>query len=183
MVGYDHPLTLFAYCIEGSVIMEDMQAERGISRRTVELVVAGTLLVLSVIAFYDNYTRGAGWASDGPQSGYFPARLAVIMFLGSAFTFVVALRAKPEIFVTYEQLVRISKVLIPLIIFTISIDWFGIYLSSALFLAIFMVWLGEFSVARSCVSAVAFVVATFLIFEIWFQVPLPKGPVEALLGL
>jgi len=26
-------------------------------------------------------------------------------------------------------------------------------------------------------------VAFFLIFEIWFKVPLPKGPLEALLGL
>ncbi|WP_376802755.1 tripartite tricarboxylate transporter TctB family protein [Candidatus Raskinella chloraquaticus] len=175
---------MFAYRIEENSIMEeDVQAERGISRRTVELVVASIFLLLSVVAFYDNYTRGAGWASDGPQSGYFPARLAVIMFLGSVFTFWVALRAKTEMFVTYEQLIRISKVLIPLIIFTIGIEWLGIYLSSALFLALFMIWLGEFGVIRSCASAFAFVIVTFVIFEKWFQVPLPKGPVEALLGL
>lgn len=162
--------------------MEEVQAERGISRRVVEYVIAGLLLLLAAVAFYDNYSRGAGWASDGPQSGYFPARVAAILFIASAFALWSAIRAKDEVFVTYSQLTKISKVLIPLIFYTLGIDFLGIYVASALFLAVFMIWLGEFSWITSFLSAIALVVVTFLIFETWFLVPLPKGPIEALLG-
>ena len=58
-------------------------AETAISRRTAELVVGGLLALLAILVMVSNYQLGAGWASDGPQAGYFPFRLGVAIFIGS----------------------------------------------------------------------------------------------------
>ena len=56
-------------------------------------------------------------------------------------------------------------------------------LASILFIGFFMIWLGRYSWLKSSIVALSVNVVTFLLFEIWFKVPLPKGPIESLLGL
>jgi uncharacterized membrane protein YoaK (UPF0700 family) len=55
--------------------------------------------------------------------------------------------------------------------------------SGAIFVAFFMRWLGKYAWWKVAAVAIGNSVVFYLIFEIWFLVPLPKGPLEALLGL
>ena len=73
--------------------------------------------------------------------------------------------------------------LVPSIIYVILIGLIGIYVASILFIGFFMLWLGKYSWAKTVPIAVGVSVAFFLLFEVWFNVPLPKGSLEALLGL
>ena len=45
-----------------------------------------------------------------------------------------------------------------------------------------MRWIGRHSWLAVAVISVAFPVVTFVVFERWFLVPMPKGPLEAWLG-
>ncbi|MFL5337447.1 MAG: tripartite tricarboxylate transporter TctB family protein [Geminicoccaceae bacterium] len=71
----------------------------------------------------------------------------------------------------------------PTIVYVAAIGWLGIYLASALLIAAFMRVFGRYGYLLCGGLGVAIAVALFLMFEIWFQVPLPKGPLEAALGL
>ena len=55
--------------------------------------------------------------------------------------------------------------------------------TSAIFVAFFMRWLGKYEWWKVAAVSIGNSVVFFLIFEIWFKVPLPKGVVERLLGL
>src|SRR6185312_2708869 len=55
------------------------------SNRTVEIVVALLLLALALTLGYDNWRTGIGWDSTGPQPGYFPFYLAVILAAASLY--------------------------------------------------------------------------------------------------
>ena len=55
------------------------------SDRAVEVVVYVVLLALAVVLGYDNWRSGMGWAKDGPQSGYLPFYLCVILAGASLF--------------------------------------------------------------------------------------------------
>jgi hypothetical protein len=57
----------------------------------------------------------------------------------------------------------------------LGVELIGIYVSAAIYIAVFMVWLGHYSWLRSIVVGVAISVAMFLMFEVWFLVPLYKG--------
>ena len=46
-----------------------------------------------------------------------------------------------------------------------------------------MRWLGKYAWWKVAVVSVGAVVVFYVVFEIWFKVPLPKGIVERLLGL
>ena len=46
-----------------------------------------------------------------------------------------------------------------------------------------MKWLGRYGWALTLAVAIGVPVLAYLMFEKWFLVPLPKGPIEDLLGL
>ncbi len=156
------------------------------STRTVELAVAAFFFVFGAVGVYDAQRIGASWGIEGPQAGYFPFYIGLIICFASAIIFVRALWAKgkaSESFVSRGQLVLVLKMLIPSIVYVVLIALIGIYVASTLFIGFFMLWLGKYSWAKAVPVAVGVSVAFFLLFEVWFIVPLPKGPLEALLGL
>lgn len=157
--------------------------ETAITRRTAELVVGVLLCLFAVVVMISNYQIGAGWASDGPRPGYFPFRLGVAIFIGSIFVLRQALISNDRsAFIEKGQLRLVATVLLPLIVFVAAIQFTGIYLASAVFIGAFMVFIGKFSWWKALLTGGGTTLALFWIFETMFQVPLPKGPLEALLG-
>lgn len=163
----------------------DRARERTVSTRIMELIVAALLMLVAVIVMWSNYRLGNGWAPDGPQAGYFPFYVGLIMFIASGVTFVTNLLTRtPDFsnFVDRSQLWLVLQVLIPTTVFVILIDYLGIYVSATIFIAFFMWWLGKYPVHKIAPIAILVPLALFILFEIWFLVPLPKGPLEAALG-
>lgn len=159
--------------------------ERTVTNRTMDVVVALLFMALAATVMGDSWRIGASWASDGPQAGYFPFYVGLIMFIASTWTLVHALIARhPDLgnFVDRSQLVSVMQVLVPTTVYVGLIFILGIYVASAIFIAFFMWWLGKYSPARIIPVAVGVPLALFVMFEVWFLVPLPKGPIETALG-
>ena len=155
-------------------------------QKTAEIVVAAVFLLLGAIVIFDSVRLGAGWAEDGPQAGYFPFYVALVICVSSLINLVRALtmrQAQNMVFVEIGQLKMVLAVLVPTAIYTAVIGWLGIYVASILFVGFFMRRLGKYPWWKVLAVSVGNSVFFFLIFEIWFSIPLPKGPIEALLGL
>jgi hypothetical protein len=154
-------------------------------QRSAEIVVAAIFLVLGAIVVYDSVRLGARWGSDGPQAGYFPFYIAVLMCIASAINLVLAFLKKGDTraFVGVGQLKLVLSVLVPSILYAGLIAAMGIYVASAIFVAFFMRWLGKYPWWKVAAVSIGNSVVFFLIFEMWFKVPLPKGWFERLLGL
>jgi putative tricarboxylic transport membrane protein len=154
-------------------------------QKSAEIVVAALFLLLGAIVVYDSVQLGARWGSDGPQAGYFPFYIAVLVCVSSAINLVLAFLKKGDTraFVGVEQLKLVLAVLVPSIIYVALIAWLGIYVASAIFVAFFMRWLGKYPWWKVAAVSAGNSVVFFLIFEMWFKVPLPKGPLENLLGV
>jgi hypothetical protein len=169
--------------------MQDEKQEDGQSAasvRTVELATAVVVFLFGALVAFDSVRLGARWGEDGPQAGYFPFYVGVLICLSGVGVFVKALRDASlagESFVEREQLKTILKVLLPTLVYVSLIAYLGFYVASTLFIAYFMRQLGKYSWLKIAPVAIGVSVAFFLVFEIWFQVPLPKGPLEAALGL
>jgi len=149
----------------------------------VEAVVAGLLLGMGLLVIYGSRKLGSGWTSDGPAAGYFPFYIGLILCIASAGTLFQALFAKKRdtgSFVDGEQFRRVLIVAIPATAYVLAIGFVGIYIASAVYIAGFMIVLGHFGVVKSIVAAVIINVLFFLMFEIWFQVPLIKGSLDPL---
>lgn len=161
---------------------EELDERPVVSRRTVDLVVSALLLLAAVVLGWDNWSLGAGWASDGPQAGYFPFYLCILLGLASMFGLIAAFRERDEeVFVTRGQFRRVLQVAVPSVLFVLCTDYLGIYVASFLLIIGFMTVLGKSSVLKSVITAAGFVVFMFYVFEVQFTVLLPKGPIEAAL--
>lgn len=153
--------------------------------RTVELVVYLLLLALALVFGFDNWRTGIGWASDGPQPGYLPFYLCVILAAASLYGLGVALvrkTAAATTFVTRGQLRRVLQMFVPTFLFCVLTQWLGLYVASFLLIAGFMWLVGRIALWKSLTTSFLFSLAMFVTFEIAFDVIMPKGPLEAAFG-
>ena len=154
--------------------------------KSAEIALALFFLALGAIVVYDSVRLGAKWAEDGPQAGYFPFYIGVIICAAALVNLLGAFTIRPEQdkgFVETGQLKLVLAVLIPSVLYVALIGWLGIYVASTLFIAFFMRWLGKYAWWKTAAVSVGNSVVFYLIFEIWFRIPLPKGPLENLLGI
>jgi putative tricarboxylic transport membrane protein len=163
----------------------EQDTSRRVSNRSVEIGTATVVLALGMVVLMDSLRLGARWADDGPQAGYFPFYLSVIMCLAGGWILLRAVfhRGLQGAFVSVAQLRLVLKLFLPLLVYVLLIGFTGIYVASVLFIAYCMRRMGSYGWIRSLVVPLAVMSCFFLMFEIWFKVPLPKGPLEALLGL
>ncbi len=166
--------------------MESENDRSAVKRGTLEWVTAVVMFLLGVLVIYDSVRVGIRWVEDGPQAGYFPFYIGLLLCLASLWNLMKnhldRAKAKKS-FVGRRSLVLILSMLLPTVVYVVLIGWIGFYVSSILFIGSFMVWLGKYSWARSAAVSATVIVCIYLMFEIWFRVPLPKGPLENLLGL
>lgn len=157
----------------------------GLSHNAVDAIAAAVIFALGVVMMFDNYRIGAGWASDGPESGYFPFRIGAILCVASLVVMARSLFGRQknlEIFVSRERFKPVLLVLLPTAVYVLAIQFLGIYVASTLFIAAFMRVMDKSSWIKTLLVAIGVNLLLFWMFEIQFMVPLPKGPLEALFG-
>jgi putative tricarboxylic transport membrane protein len=174
--------------------MSESEDKSAASVRTVDAVTAILIFVVGAIVIWDSARLGAKWGSDGPEAGYFPFYIGIILCVASVINFISAWRSASaanggESFVSVSALKTIMAVLIPTIVYVAliggvgPIPGIGIYVASVIFIAAFMKVLGKYGWGKTLGVSICVPVVLFMMFEIWFKVPLPKGPLEAALGL
>lgn len=157
----------------------------GLTHSAIDAITAVVFFFVGVVMMVDNYRIGVAWASDGPESGYFPFHIGLIICIASVAVFLKARFGKnrnQEIFVSWERFRLVLLVLLPTALYVLVIQLLGIYVASTLFIAAFMRLLGKISWLKTVVISVSVNVLLFWMFEVQFMVPLPKGPLEALFG-
>ena len=151
----------------------------GIPTRTMEIIVALVFLTLGGLVVYDSLRLGIRWAGDGPEAGYFPFYIGAIICLSALVTLFQAIfgqsAKRGDLFVAWGPLRRVLSVLIPAALYVLGVELIGIYVSAAVYIAVFMVWLGKYSWLKGITVGVAISVVMFLMFEVWFLLPLYKG--------
>ena len=151
--------------------------------RTLELCTAAVVALLGVIVSAESLTHDIGWNEAGPGSGYFPFRIGLLL-TAAAVVRSRALRegsearhaSGPVVFVTREEFQRTLSVFWPTAALVAAMFLLGAYLPSAVYLAWMMRRHGGHGWLMSVVYGAAVMAAFFLIFDVWFRVPLARGP-------
>lgn len=157
----------------------------GVSTRTVEIATALVVLAFAALTVIDAIRLGRGWAPDGPEAGFYPFYVGIAM--GAAAIAIIVQQFRGEggdrtPFVSPSRFGDVLRMLLPSIAYVAVMYVLGLYVASALFLVGFMMWQGKYKATKAVPVAVGVPAVAFVLFEIWFNVPLPKGPVEALFG-
>ncbi|MES3013676.1 MAG: tripartite tricarboxylate transporter TctB family protein [Pseudomonadota bacterium] len=156
-----------------------------VGTRWPELVTAAVLMALAVLVLVDSLRVGIGWAEDGPRSGYFPFYIGLLLLGSSSWILLAQLwrwKRDDPVFAERAQVALVISVFVPMLVYLGLIFLLGIYLASALLIGYFMLRYGKYRLALTLPVALGVPLLFFLVFERWFLVPLPKGPIERLLG-
>ena len=150
-----------------------------ISVRMMDIITALLFIGVGLVVMVGSIKLGASWGSDGPEAGYFPFYISLIIILSSVVTLyqaaVVDRKKKKESFVDKESFKQVMAVLLPALVFILGVQLIGIYVSSVIYIAIFMVWLGKYPAWKAIAVSVGVSATLYLMFEYCFQVPLPHG--------
>jgi len=156
----------------------------GPSQQSAEIAVALLTALLAVIGIVGSLQVGIGWAAEGPKAGFFPFYISLIVLVSSAINFLNIFRERNgSLFAEWGQLRQVLSIVIPTAVYVLAVPVLGMYVSSGLLIGVFMKWLGRYSWVMVLAVAVGVPVLTYIMFERWFLVPLPKGPIEDWLGL
>jgi putative tricarboxylic transport membrane protein len=161
-------------------------AETGPSQRSVEIAVALGTLAFGVVILVGSLRVGIDWGVEGPRAGFFPFYVSLFIIVASLYNMVQATTLggiKQGLFSSTDQLKRVLSVVVPATIYVALVPFVGIYLSSMLLIAVFMMWIGKYSVWKTLPIAIGVPIVVYVVFERYFQIPLPKGPIEYWLGL
>jgi len=143
------------------------------------------MALLAAVGIAGSLKVGIGWGPEGPKAGFFPFYISLIVLISCAVNIIGVLRefTGREVFATWGQLRQVLSVVIPTTIYVFAVPVIGMYVSSGLLIAVFMKWIGRYSWLMVLAIAIGVPILTFILFERWFLVPLPKGPLEDWLGL
>jgi len=164
----------------------ETSAGGSVSTRWVEVAVGLAFVGLGLVVVVDSHRVGASWGDDGPKAGYFPNIIGWLLAGSGAWISVQTVyrwkRLTGQVFVTYADFKPVLAMVLPTIAFVILIKLIGIYVASALFIAGFMVFQGKYRWLPTLCASLGVPGVLFALFELWFLVPLPKGPLERMLG-
>jgi len=167
-------------------VSEERDRSPAFRMKSAEAAVAALFIAFGAVVIADSVRLGFRWADDGPQAGYFPFYVGLIICVAGLVNLVRGLVLPAEkngAFVEIGQLKLVLSVLVPTAVYAALIGWIGIYVASIVFIAYFMRRLGGYPWWKTAAVSVGNSVVFFVIFEVWFKIPLPKGPVEAFLRI
>ena len=151
-----------------------------------EKAVAQLLVNIGAIVKLDTNRVGITRAAHRPRAGYFPFYIGCLLAFTGAWVAAATLlrwkRLEGDRFVTRERLKPVFLMLLPTIAFVVLVGWLGIYVAAFIYVGAFMIWQGKYGWLATLAVAAGLPLVLFAVFELWFLVPLPKGPLERLLG-
>jgi hypothetical protein len=144
----------------------------------VELGAIVCLLVLGVVLLSESIELGPGWGESGPQPGFFPFVLTVLLILGTLGVLYANVYRDPNLHAFFEvsqEVTDLLRVGIPIVVAVVVIRWLGIYAGSGLYLAFFMAWYGRFRWHQALAGGILLPVIMWLALREGFNISMPMS--------
>jgi putative tricarboxylic transport membrane protein len=155
--------------------------------RKADVGFALVLLAVAVLVAWESLRLDIGWGLNGPQGGFFPFWLAVGLALCCLVILVQALLSTAA--TLRQPLVRpggwepLLKVAGPATAMVALTEAIGLYPAAALYIGFYMRWIGKHHWLLVLAVSIGVPLVSYMLFDKWFLIPMPKGWWGAQLGL
>ena len=157
---------------------------RALSRRGAEIGFALFVLAVAGTIMLGARELDTGWSRSGPEAGYFPFRIGLLLAAAAVVILVRGLLARAESvpYLDGAQAGRLARFAVPLAALAILAPWLGFYPAIALYVLVSVGLVGGVAWRTTLILSALLPATLFMVFERLFKMPLPKGPLGALLG-
>ena len=153
-----------------------------VSGRSLETGTALLTGAFGVAVVVSSFGNGIGWSAAGVEAGSFPFIVGLIISGGSVFNLVQGWLHAREIVLRPSELRRLGLLFIPAVVYVGAIPLIGLYLASAGYVFGALAWQKRGALVFSAVAATGTALALYLIFELTFQISLPRGLLGEFVG-
>ena len=151
----------------------------GRSLEAATALITGAFGAAVVVSSLDN---GIGWSSAGVESGTFPFIVGLVIAAGSLFNLVQGWLHARAVILGPSELRRLGKLFVPAAVYVGVIPLIGIYPASAFYVFGALAWQKRGSILLPALAAIGSALALYLIFELTFQISLPRGGLGTIIG-
>jgi hypothetical protein len=160
-----------------------------VTHRMLEIVAALLALAFGAAIALGALEYNVGWGERGPEPGYFPFWMGVVVVVGALGALFEALLSRQisgqAAAINADQARRIAVFVLPMLGFLIVTVVFrlGLYVGTVAYLLAVMLWQGAYRLPAALAVSFGTAIVFFMMFEWWLKVPLMQGPIEAWLGI
>ncbi|MBR1144872.1 tripartite tricarboxylate transporter TctB family protein [Bradyrhizobium sp. AUGA SZCCT0431] len=151
----------------------------GRSLEAATALITGAFGAAVVVSSLDN---GIGWSAAGVESGTFPLIVGLVILAGSLFNLVQGWMHARAVILGPSEFRRLPILFVPAAVFVGVIPLIGMYPAAALYVFGALAWHKRGSLLLAAVAAIGAALALYLMFELTFQISLPRGALGTLFG-
>jgi putative tricarboxylic transport membrane protein len=146
--------------------------------RKAELLWAAVMLVVATIVIRESFQLGFGWQEYGPQAGFAPFWLGVLLLLSTGGVLLRGLYVESgaTFFINRQGMWEAVRIFLTSVLITIGIVYLGVYIATLVYTLLFSRWLGRHRWPVAIAFAVLTTLAVFYGMEKGLRIPLPKSP-------
>lgn len=148
--------------------------------RTADIVTGAIIMAFGLLVVFDSVRLGFGWEENGPQAGFYPFVMGMIMVIGCIIIIIQAIQRKgvaksDKPFIPREAVKPVLQVVIPATMMVAATEYIGLYLAAAIYMGIYMRWIGKHSWKTVLPITLIVPSVTWYVFEKLFLIPMPQG--------
>lgn len=149
--------------------------------RKVELLWATAFLVVAAIVIIESFRLGFGWQEHGPQAGFVPFWLAIVMVVCGGIIILrgLLMEVGESFFMSRPAMWAMIWVFLASTLLAFMIGTLGMYIATVVFAVLFTYWLGRHPWYVALGFAIITALAVYYGMEKGLTIPLPKSPVYA----
>jgi len=151
----------------------------GRSLEAATALITGAFGTAVVVSSLDN---GIGWSAAGVESGTFPFIVGLVILAGSLFNLAQGWLQARAVVLGPRELKRVGMLFVPAAVFVGVIPLIGMIPASGVYVFGALAWHRRGSLLLAAAAAVGAALALYLIFELTFQISLPRGALGTLFG-
>lgn len=142
-----------------------------------EFAVALFLGIVGLTAVYQSIDLGPGWGEGGPQPGFLPFSLGIIMVVASVVTVLQAVSKADggTIFEQKEEIIELLRVGLPMVVAGVLVETVGFYVMVVAYSAGFIIWYGRYRWYMVIPPVILFAYGLYRVLEEFFRIFMPKS--------
>jgi putative tricarboxylic transport membrane protein len=154
--------------------------------RKADIACAAVILCVGLLVMWDSIRLNVGWGMEGPKAGFYPFIMTLGVVVGSIIILVQAIQRKgvaksDQPFIPREAVKPVLKVVIPATLMVFLTEYIGLYIAAALYLAVYMRWIGGHRWKTVAILSIVVPLASYVIFDRLFLIPMPTGSLAGML--
>ena len=153
-----------------------------VSGRSLEAATALITGAFGAAVMVSSLDNGIGWSAAGVESGTFPFIVGLVILAGSLFNLVQGWLQARAVILGLSELRRVGMLFVPALVFVGIIPLIGMVPAAAFYVFGALAWHKRGSLLVPALAAIGAALALYLIFELTFQIALPRGALGTLFG-